>query len=151
MGASRVSELLEVSSLTKHFKIGNTLSRHTLHAVDDVNFQIGEREIVALAGESGSGKSTIARLIARVYRPTSGEVYFSQGEEDPGTPLSAMRSRRARLRYSSEVPMVFQDPFASINPVFRVSHGGLRRLKLHRPELSATARQAEAARVLDRK
>jgi peptide/nickel transport system ATP-binding protein len=141
--------LLRAEHLSRHFKIGGALSKRTLHAVDDVNFQIGEREIVALAGESGSGKSTIARLLARVYQPTSGEVYFSQGEEDPGTPLSAMRSRRARLRYSSEVPMVFQDPFASINPVFRVSHGVLRSLKLHRPELSANERQAEAARVFE--
>ncbi len=141
--------LLRAEHLSRHFKIGGALSKRTLHAVDDVNFQIGQREIVALAGESGSGKSTIARLLARVYQPTSGEVYFSQGEEDPGTPLSAMRSRRARLRYSSEVPMVFQDPFASINPVFRVSHGVLRSLKLHRPELSARERQAEAARVFE--
>ena len=141
--------LLRAEHLSRHFKIGGALSMRTLHAVDDVNFQIGEHEIVALAGESGSGKSTIARLLARVYRPTSGEVYFSQGEEDPGTPLSAMRSRRARLRYSSEVPMVFQDPFASINPVFRVSHGVLRSLKLHRPDLSAKERQAEAARVFE--
>jgi len=141
--------LLRADHLTRHFKIGGALSKRTLHAVDDVSFSIGEREIVALAGESGSGKSTIARLLARVYQPTSGEVYFAQSEEDPGTPLSAMRSRRARLRYSSEVPMVFQDPFASINPVFRVSHGVLRSLKLHRPELSAKERQAEAARVFE--
>ena len=84
--------LLRVEHLSRHFKIGGALSKRTLHAVDDVNFQIGQREIVALAGESGSGKSTIARLLARVYQPTSGEVYFSQGEEDPGTPLSAMRT-----------------------------------------------------------
>ena len=141
--------LLRAEHLSRHFKIGGALSKRTLHAVDDVNFQIGQREIVALAGESGSGKSTIARLLARVYQPTSGQIYFSQGEEDPGTPLSAMRSRRARLRYSSEVPMVFQDPFASINPVFRVSHGLLRSLKLHRPDLSAKERQAEAARVFE--
>jgi peptide/nickel transport system ATP-binding protein len=139
--------LLRVEHLSRHFKIGGALSKRTLHAVDDVNFQIGQREIVALAGESGSGKSTIARLLARVYQPTSGQIYFAQGEEDAGTPLSAMRSRRARLRYASEVPMVFQDPFASINPVFRVSHGVLRSLKLHRPELSAREREAEAARV----
>ena len=60
-----------------------------------------------------------------------------------------MRSRRKRLRYSGEVPMVFQDPFSSINPVFRVSHGVLRSLKLHRPDLSAGQRQAEAARVFE--
>jgi len=111
--------------------------------VDDVSFTIGEREIVALAGESGSGKSTIARLLARIYKPTSGEAFFE------GKPLSSMTSRQERLRYSGQVPMVFQDPFSSLNPVFRVSHGVLRALKLHRPELSADERRAEAARVFD--
>jgi oligopeptide/dipeptide ABC transporter ATP-binding protein len=141
--------LLRADHLTRHFKIGGALSRRMLHAVDDVSFAIGEREIVALAGESGSGKSTIARLLARVYAPTGGEVYFSAGQGEPLAPLSAMRSRRARLRYAGEVPLVFQDPFASINPVFRVSHGVLRSLKLHRPELSGRQRQAEAARLFE--
>ena len=130
--------------LTRHFKIGGTLSRRTLHAVDDVNFIIGEREIVALAGESGSGKSTIARLLARVYPPTAGEVFY-RGQ-------AAVRddTRGAeRLRYSSQVPMVFQDPFSSLNPVFRVQHGVLRGLKLHRPALSEAQRRAEAARVFE--
>jgi peptide/nickel transport system ATP-binding protein len=136
-------ELLRVEHLTRLFKIGSALSRRTLHAVDDVNFTIGEREIVALAGESGSGKSTIARVLARIYRPTAGEVFFE------GKPLSSMRSRAERLRYSSLVPMVFQDPFASINPVFRVGHGVLRSLKLHRPELSEAQRREEAARVFE--
>ncbi|HEY6790677.1 MAG TPA: ABC transporter ATP-binding protein [Trebonia sp.] len=141
--------LLRAEHLTRHFKIGGALSRRMLHAVDDVSFSIGQGEIVALAGESGSGKSTIARLLARVYRPTSGEVYFSTVAGGAGTPLSAMRSRRARLRYSGEVPMVFQDPFSSINPVFRVSHGVLRSLKLHRRDLSAKQRLGEAARVFE--
>jgi peptide/nickel transport system ATP-binding protein len=136
-------ELLRADHLTRHFKIGGAMSRRTLHAVDDVNFSIGRREIVALAGESGSGKSTIARLLARIYKPTSGVITYE------GKPLSAIRSRRAGLRYSGQVPMVFQDPFASINPVFRVSHGVLRSLKLHRPELSARQRQEEAARVFE--
>jgi peptide/nickel transport system ATP-binding protein len=138
-----VTELLATSHLSKHFRIGNTLSRRSLHAVDDVSFTIGEREIVALAGESGSGKSTIARLLARIYPPTSGTITFD------GSDIRGMRSRSAQLKYASEVPMVFQDPFASINPVFRVSHGVLRSLKLHRPELSQTQRRAEAERVFD--
>ena len=75
-------ELLRAEHLTRHFKIGGALARHTLHAVDDVNFSIGRREIVALAGESGSGKSTIARLLARVYKPTAGEISYE------GKPLS---------------------------------------------------------------
>jgi peptide/nickel transport system ATP-binding protein len=138
-----VTELLRADHLTRHFSIGGTLARGTLHAVDDVSFSIGEREIVALAGESGSGKSTVARLLARVYKPTSGTVAFE------GRPLSAFRSRRDALRYSGQVPMVFQDPFSSLNPVFRVSHGVLRALKLHRRELTAGQRRAEAARVFE--
>jgi peptide/nickel transport system ATP-binding protein len=153
-----MTELLRADHLTRHFKIGGALAGSTLHAVDDVSFSIGEREIVALAGESGSGKSTVARLLARVYKPTSGTVtYFggqgtgdqSTGDQRAGTPLSALRSRRDALRYSGQVPMVFQDPFSSLNPVFRVSHGVLRALKLHRPDLSANERRAEAARAFD--
>jgi peptide/nickel transport system ATP-binding protein len=138
-----VTELIKTDHLTKHFKIGNALSRRTLHAVDDVSFAIGEREIVALAGESGSGKSTIARLLARIYAPTSGTITFD------GLDLRRVRSRSAQLKYAGEVPMVFQDPFASINPVFRVSHGVLRSLKLHQPSLSSAERQAEASRVFE--
>jgi peptide/nickel transport system ATP-binding protein len=142
-GITQPQPLLRTDRLTKHFKIGNALSRRTLHAADDITLSIGERQIVALAGESGSGKSTIARLLARIYRPTSGEIYFQ------GAPLSSMRSRASRLQYSSDAPMVFQDPFASINPVFRISHGVLRALKLHRPDLTAEQRYAEACRVFE--
>jgi peptide/nickel transport system ATP-binding protein len=141
-GSTR-TELLRAEHLTRHFKIGGVLSRLMLHAVDDVSFTIGEREIVALAGESGSGKSTIARVLAQIYKPTSGEIYFE------GKPVSDLRSRHDRLRYSGLVPMVFQDPFGSINPVFRVEHGVLRSLKLHRPSLSGRERAAEAARVFE--
>lgn len=137
-----MTELLRVEHLTKTFKIGGALARQTLHAVDDVSFMIGEREIVALAGESGSGKSTIARLLARIYQPTSGEIFYQQ------KPISA-RSRKNRLNYSGDVPMVFQDPFASINPVFRLSHGIMRGIKLHRPDLSAKQRGEEAERAFE--
>jgi peptide/nickel transport system ATP-binding protein len=135
--------LLRADRMSRHFKIGNALSRLTLHAVDDMSFTVGEREIVAIAGESGSGKSTAARVLAKIYKPTSGEVYFQ------GKALSTIRSRRERLRYSGLVPMVFQDPFASLNPVFRVSHGVMRALELHRPELTSEQRRAEAVRVFD--
>ena len=136
--------LLRTDKLTRQFRIGGgLLRRQTLHAVDDVSLSIGEREIVALAGESGSGKSTVARLLAKVYSPTSGAIYFQ------GRRISDIKSRADALRYRSDVPMVFQDPFASINPVFRVSHGVMRSLKLHRPELSPAERQAEAERVFE--
>ena len=104
---------------------------------------VNRKEIVALVGESGSGKSTIARLLARVYKPTSGEIYYQ------GRPLSSLRSRKDMLAYRSDVPMVFQDPFSSLNPAYRVSHGIMRGLKLHRPEFDADQRRAEAERVVE--
>ena len=135
--------LLETAGLTRHFKVGAGFGRRMLHAVDDVDITIGRREIVALVGESGSGKSTVARLLARVYRPTAGEIRYQ------GRPLSAIRGRKAQLAYRSDVPMVFQDPFSSLNPAYRVSHGILRGLKLHRPELGREQRLEEAERVVE--
>jgi peptide/nickel transport system ATP-binding protein len=140
--AAGAAPLLEARGLTRHFKVGGAIARKTLHAVDDANFTIGEREIVALVGESGSGKSTVARLLARVYKPTAGEIYYQ------GRPLSRMRSRKDLLAYRSDVPMVFQDPFASLNPAYRVSHGILRGLALHRPDVPKAERRAEAVRIV---
>ena len=135
--------LLEARGLTRHFQVGGALARKTLHAVDDANFVIGDREIVALVGESGSGKSTIARLLARVYTPTAGEIYYR------GQPLSDIRSRGDRLAYRSDVPMVFQDPFSALSPVYRVSHGVMRGLKLHRCDLDDAQRAEEAERLFE--
>jgi peptide/nickel transport system ATP-binding protein len=135
--------LIEARGLTKHFKVGGALSRTVLHAVDDASFEIRAGEIVALVGESGSGKSTVARLLARVHRPTSGEIRYQ------GRSLSSLRTRRQMLGYRGDVPMVFQDPFSSLNPAYRVSHGILRGLALHRPELGRRERAAEAERVVE--
>src|SRR5215471_8954793 len=118
-------------------------ARQTLYAVDDVDLTIDRGEIVALVGESGSGKSTIARMLALVYQPTRGEIWFE------GQPLSRLRGRSSRLAYSGDVPMVFQDPYSSLNPAFRISHGISRGMKLHRGDLSAAERQAELNRVLE--
>jgi peptide/nickel transport system ATP-binding protein len=110
--------------------------------VDGVDLTIGRGEIVALVGESGSGKSTIARLVARIYKPTSGEIYFE------GKPISGLRTRRKRLAYSAEVPMVFQDPYSSLNPAYRVAHGISRAIALHR-NLGRAERKREVERVLE--
>ena len=135
--------LLRTEGLTRHFRVGKLLSRQVLHAVDDVDLTIGRGEIVALVGESGSGKSTIARLLARVYKPTSGEIYFE------GRPLSSLRTRKERLAYASDVPMVFQDPYSSINPAYRISHGIRRALRLHQGGFGRAGRRDEVERVLD--
>src|SRR5690349_3039931 len=126
-------DLLETVGLTKHFKLGGSFSRRNLHAVDDISLTIGRSEIVALVGESGSGKSTLARLLARVYKPTSGEIRYL------GRSIAEMRTRRKSMEYRGDVPMVFQDPFSSLNPAFRVSHGILRALALHRPDVPRSA------------
>lgn len=135
--------VIETAGLTKHFRVGGLFSPRLLHAADGIDLSIAERQIVALVGESGSGKSTVARLLALIYRPTRGEVRFK------GRPLSSLRSRRDVLDYRSRVPMVFQDPYSSLNPVYRVSHGIMRALKLHRPDVRPGDRRAEAERVLE--
>jgi peptide/nickel transport system ATP-binding protein len=134
--------LLRTEGLTRHFRIGG-LRGQLLHAVDDVDLAIGEREIVALVGESGSGKSTIARLLAMVYRPTRGKVFFR------GTDVSSLHGHRRLLEYRGQVPMVFQDPFSSLNPSHTIGYTLLRGLKLHRRELGGAGRAAEARRVLE--
>src|SRR5690348_16431307 len=134
--------IIRAIALSRHFQLGGPLARRTLHAVDDFDLTIGANEIVALVGESGSGKSTVARLLARVYRPTSGQILYH------GRPLARMTSRRERLGYAARVPMVFQDPYGSLSPVYRVSHGIVLALKLHRPELSHEQRDQEASRIL---
>ncbi len=135
--------LLRTVDLTKHFHLGGLFSKRILHAVDGADITIREREIVALVGESGSGKSTVARLLAMVYRPTSGQIYFR------GRAVNDLRSRRDLLWYRRQVPMVFQDPYSSINPVFRVSHGVVRSLQLHRPELDRAGRSEELERLFE--
>jgi oligopeptide/dipeptide ABC transporter ATP-binding protein len=142
--AAETSEpLLRTVDLTRHFRLGGFSSSRVLHAVDDFNLSIQEREIVALVGESGSGKTTVARLLAMIYPPTRGQIYYRS------RPINRLRSRREMLWYRGEVPIVFQDPYSSMNPVLRVSHPVTRQLKLHRPELSKAQRREETYRVFE--
>jgi peptide/nickel transport system ATP-binding protein len=117
---------LEVRSLTKRFAVGNAVRRSHVHAVDDVSFELRPGTITALVGESGSGKSTVARLLARLYDPSAGAVLFE------GSDVSRVRSRRDRLRYRSQVQMIFQDPFDSLNPAKTIRHHIERPLRIHR-------------------
>jgi peptide/nickel transport system ATP-binding protein len=135
--------ILQTNGLSRHFRVGGLFSGRALHAVDDVDLSINRREIVALVGESGSGKTTVARLLALIYRPSRGEIFYK------GRAISSIRSREAVLEYHGHVPMVFQDPYSSLNPVYRISHGIIRALKLHRPELTSADRTGEMKRVLE--
>jgi peptide/nickel transport system ATP-binding protein len=121
-----MSTQLEVRGLTKQFRVGNALiDRSRVHAVDDVSFTLQPGKITALVGESGSGKSTVARLLVRLHEPTSGHVVFG------GADIAKARRRRDLVRYRSQVQMIFQDPFGSLNPVKTVHHHLARPLRIH--------------------
>ena len=117
---------LEVRSLSKRFAIGNAFRRAHVHAVEDVSFELRPGKITALVGESGSGKSTVARLLARLHDPSEGAVLFE------GSDVSGVRRRRDVLHYRSQVQMIFQDPFGSLNPVKTIRHHIERPLRIHR-------------------
>jgi oligopeptide/dipeptide ABC transporter ATP-binding protein len=106
-------ELVRVTGLVKHFPVtsGVVLRRQlgAVHAVDDVSFTIRKGETLGLVGESGSGKSTTARLVLRLIEPTAGRVEL-EGEDI--TAASGPKLRRAR----QEMQMIFQDPYASLDP-----------------------------------
>jgi peptide/nickel transport system ATP-binding protein len=112
-----MSATLEIRDLTKHFK--------KVHAVDDVSFTLQPGRVTALVGESGSGKSTIARLLVRLYKPTAGTIRL--GERD----VAGDRGRRALRTYRSQVQMIFQDPFGSLNPAKTIRHHIERPLRIH--------------------
>jgi oligopeptide transport system ATP-binding protein len=105
--------LLKVTDLVKHFPIkrGILIDRTVDHvkAVDGVSFSVGRGETLGLVGESGSGKSTLSRTVMQLIKPTSGSVVFD-GREIAGLGRRQMRPLRR------EMQMIFQDPFASLNP-----------------------------------
>ena len=116
---------LEVRNLTKRFPVSGAVRRAHVQAVDDVSFELRPAAITALVGESGSGKSTVARLLARLHDPTAGTVLFE------GADVSRVRRRRDVLNYRSQVQIIFQDPFASLNPVKTIRHHLERPLQIH--------------------
>ncbi|GAB6937125.1 ABC transporter ATP-binding protein [Isoptericola variabilis] len=114
---------LEVRNLVKEFKVRNGLRSGTLRAVNDVSFTLEPGKTIALVGESGSGKSTVAKMISQLETPTTGEILLD------GHPIG--RRGRALSSYRHQVQMVFQDPFASLNPYHTVAHHLERPLRLH--------------------
>ena len=104
------SALVRVEDLVKHFPVaGGLFGRAVVHAVDGVTLAIEAGETLGLVGESGCGKSTLGRVIVRLQPATSGHVFFKN------TDLTQMRGEKLR-RTRQEIQMIFQDPYASLNP-----------------------------------
>lgn len=122
--------LLTVENLGITFPLGRWPRRRTLRAAHQVSFTVRSGEIVALVGESGSGKSTIGRAIARIQPFVAGRVTLHGGSSEPDLAI-APGAAQAPMSWRRRVQLVFQDPFASLNPVFRVGHPVARALLLH--------------------
>lgn len=133
---------LEVRNLCKDYKLRNGFRSSVLHAVKDVSFTLAAGKTIALVGESGSGKSTIAKMIAKLETPTSGQILLDG--EPSGTHGKALDA------YRGEVQMVFQDPFASLNPFHPIRHHLERPLRLHNPGISADEVDARVDQLLEK-
>lgn len=104
--------LLEVKNVKKYFSIFSGIFRKkvgTVKAVDDVSFKLNTREVLGVVGESGCGKSTLGRVVLRLIEPTAGEIYF-QGQDLRRLQNKALNETRKKMQ------IVFQDPYASLNP-----------------------------------
>jgi peptide/nickel transport system ATP-binding protein len=123
--------VLEAEALTKHFPVrargraALTRVPKVVHAVDDVSLSLRRGRVTALVGESGSGKSTVARLLAQLYPRTAGDIKIG------GESTAVKGGGRQFKAYARRVQLIFQDPFASLNPVHTVRHHLTRALKIH--------------------
>jgi len=138
-----MSALLKVESLLKHFPIRRGAFGRVsgmVQAVDGVSFDIGVGETLALVGESGCGKSTTGRLILRLIEPTSGRVWFD-GRDVFALSDSQMRDLRGAMQ------IIFQDPFASLNPRMTIGQTLEEPLALH--GLAEGRRRARVAEILN--
>ena len=99
--------LLKVEGLCKYFHIS---SKETLKAVDNVSFEVYKQEVVGIVGESGCGKSTLGRCLLRLYEPTKGSIVYE------GQDISTIKTKAQKREFCKNVQMIFQNPYASLNP-----------------------------------
>lgn len=121
------------------------IQRHfgPVHALKSVSFSLFAGKALALVGESGCGKTTCARIIARLDKPTAGTLLFR------GQDRTARGTSKDERMYRKEVQMVFQDPFSSLNPAFTINHHIARPLQLHGQDKPKTERDEDIAKLLE--
>ncbi|HDP24251.1 MAG TPA: ATP-binding cassette domain-containing protein [Deltaproteobacteria bacterium] len=134
--------LLEVKNITKHFDISGgfleklslenmrpVLKKTVVHALNDVSFSIIAGETFSIVGESGCGKSTLGRAVLGLYPPSSGQIYYY------GTRIDVLNAREM-LPYRRKMQMVFQDPYASLNPRMKVEQTLMEPVLFHNPAIT---------------
>ncbi|MED3573933.1 ABC transporter ATP-binding protein [Cytobacillus praedii] len=131
--------LLEVKSLRQHFDMGKG---NVLKAVDDISFHIRAGETLGLVGESGSGKSTTGRAILRLHEPTGGDVLYQ------GMPVNRLSKNEMKLM-RRHMQMIFQDPYASLNPRFKVLDIVGQALDVHKLSSSRGERKRRVEELLE--
>ena len=144
---SEKKKLVEIRHLKKYFKVndasykGLRKKKNTLRAVDDVSFDIYEGETFGLVGESGCGKTTLGRTVIRLYDPTDGEIIFE------GADISKL-TQKELSPYRRDMHMIFQDPYASLDPRMTVSEIIMEAMP-NDEELSPEDRRARVLELLD--
>ncbi len=131
--------LLEVEGLKKYFQVGKG---QTLKAVDDISFQIKKGQTLGLVGESGCGKTTVGRTLLRIYEPDAGKILFD------GKDISRASKKEAK-ELTRRMQMVFQDPYASLNPFFTVGEIVEEGMKIHKMYHSETERMERVYELLE--
>src|SRR5262249_54628371 len=142
---TRGETILSVKDLVKHFALPKDTffgQRRVLRAVDGVDLTVNRGETVGLVGESGCGKSTLARLIVRIHEPTGGTIAF-EGTDITHSQPKAIRPLRRRMQ------MIFQDPYASLNPRMTVGEILAGPLKFHGITADDAATRARARELLE--
>lgn len=134
--------LLVLDRLSKTFTLMPTFGvAKRVDALRSVSLTLGTGQAIAIVGESGSGKSTVGRAVTRLFQPTEGRILFQ------GADIAGFTSRTAQMRYLRAVQMVFQDPFAALNPAHTIRHHLVRPIVLHRG-LSGEALEEAARQTL---
>jgi oligopeptide/dipeptide ABC transporter ATP-binding protein len=104
------NELLKVENLQKHYVLQTFPHKKILKAVDGLSFMVNNGEVVSIVGESGCGKTTLAKLILKIEEPSAGCIFFA------GSNIYSLKSRANQKKYWQKVKIVFQDPYSSLNP-----------------------------------
>ena len=131
--------ILKVRNLKKYFKVD---SKNTLKAVDNVSFDVYKNEILGIVGESGCGKTTLGRTILGLYKPTGGEIIFD------GEDINKF-NKNEMLEFKKRAQMIFQDPYASLNPRMTVKDIIAEGLEVQYPKMSNEEKENKVSELLE--